>query len=173
MSTGMIRYVNVTSAGYVDFNFNGDRHRVYVDELECRKWDLNRLLYVNKLGAKVYFPFALKHIEKISSKSESYVRSLVNYNDLSDHSSLHSRQRRVKETKQMFTLNTDWISEYYTKQLEELMLSEYVWLQRPTGNAQPVNITSEKFTKKTHINDNLINYTFEVEASSEYIQTIR
>lgn len=172
-STGMIRYVISTESGIVNLELGSTKARVYVDELECRKYDSNQLLYVNKLGAKVYFPFNLKHIEKYKQKDKTYVRSLVNYADLSDHSSLHSRQRIVTETKQMFTLNTDWINEYYTAQLEELFFSEYVWLQRPTGNAQPVIITTNNLIKKTHINDNLINYTIEVEASDEYINTIR
>jgi len=173
-STGMIRYVVTTESGMVTLGLGGaSKIRVYVDELECRKYDSNQLLYVNKLGAKVYFPFNLKHVENFKQKDKTYVRSLVNYADLSDHSSLHSRQRIVTETKQMFTLNTDWINEYYTQQLEELFFSEYVWLQRPTGNAQPVIITTNNLTKKTHVNDNLINYTIEVEASDEYINTIR
>ena len=119
------------------------------------------------------FPFNLKNTENISTKEDKYKRSLVNYSTLTDHSGLHMEVKSIRETRQMITLNTDWISEYYVKQIEELILSEYVWLERPTGNPQPVNVKTSKYLKKNHLNDKLINYTIEIEAAPEYINTIR
>ena len=69
-------------------------------------------------------------------------------------------------------LNSDWIAEYYVSQFEELMLSEYVWLEKGYLTL-PVNITTSKLDKKTHINDKLINYSIEVETASNYINNIR
>ncbi len=173
-SSTIIRYISVPNdTSVVDFDLDGVTFRVYIDTLGCNKYDSNKLLYLNKLGAKVYFPFNLKFADNISSKSTGYTRSLVNYSTLSDYSGLHTKVKSIRETKQMISLNTDWMSEYYVKQIEELLLSEYVWLQKAVGNAQPVNITTSKMLKKNHLNDKLINYTVEVEAASEYIQTTR
>ena len=52
------------------------------------------------------------------------------------------------------------------------MLSEYVWLEKGYLTL-PVNITTSKLDKKTHINDKLINYSIEVETASNYINNIR
>ena len=173
-STSVIRYISVPTGNLVcNFTFNGVAHKVYIDYMECNKYDSNQLLYVNKLGAKVLFPFNLKNMENISFKDQKYSRSLMNYSTLSDVSGLHSTVKQIRSTNQIITLNTDWMSEYYVQQIEELVFSEYVWLKRPTGNPQPVNIKTSKHLKKNHLNDKLINYTIEVEAASEYINTTR
>lgn len=173
-STTTIRYINVPNGSeIVDFDLDSINYRVYIDYLDCNKYDYNQLLYVNKLGAKVLFPFNLKNMENISFSDHKYSRSLMDYSTLSDTSRLHSTVKQIRSTKQMITLNTDWMNEYYVKQIEELVFSEYVWIQRPTGNPQPVNIKTSKHLKKNHLNDKLINYTIEVEAASEYINTTR
>ena len=156
----------------VQFDFNGDLRKVFVDVLRCSKFDAVNLLYVNKAGFKTKFPFILKSTEKISVDSESFIRSTVDYGALTLNSTSHSSRKRIKDTKQSFVLNSDWIAEYYVSQFEELMLSEYVWLEKGSLTL-PVNITTSKLDKKTHINDKLINYSIEVETASNYINTIR
>jgi len=156
----------------VDFDFNGETRKVFVDVLRCSKFDAVNLLYVNKLGFKTKFPFILKSTEKISVESDSFSRSTVDYGALTLNTSSHSSRKRIKDTKQAFVLNSDWIAEYYVSQFEELMLSEYVWLEKGSLTL-PVNVTTSKLDKKTHINDKLINYSIEVETASNYINTIR
>lgn len=146
---------------------------VYVDNLRCSEYEPIRLLYVNKYGAKNYMHFGLKSIENINTSSDEYRRSLVNYTALTNGNSLHASRKRITGSKQSFVLNTDWMDEYYVDQMEELLLSEYVWLARPTGNPIPVNVKDSKLTKKTHLNDRLINYTINVETASEYINVVR
>ena len=97
----------------------------------------------------------------------------MDYSGLTNGNGLHASRKRITGSKQRFTLNTDWLAEYYVQQLEELVLSEYVWLVKPTGNPIPVNVTNSSFSKKTHLNDKLINYTINVETASEYINTVR
>lgn len=150
-----------------------DDQIVYVDTLRCSKYEPIKLLYVNKYGAKNYFHFHLKSVEEIKTDSDTFKRSLVDYSGLTNGNNLHAVRKRITGSKQSFTLNTDWVAEYYVQQLEELLLSEYVWLVRTTGNPIPVNVTTSKMTKKTHLNDKLINYTLEVETASEYINTVR
>jgi len=81
----------------------------------------------------------------------------------------------VKAAKQSFTINTDYINEYYVQQLEELILSEYVWASIPhvSSGLIPVTITDKKIAKKNHVNDKLIQYTFTLEVARDYINTIR
>lgn len=173
-SSQMIRNFIVTPyISSVEFDFNGNVQEVIVDVLRCSKYDAINLLYVNKFGMKTYFPFILKSIEKIKSSSDGFNRSLVDYNGLSSNSGLHASRKRITGTKQSFVLNTDWIAEYYVKQLEEVLLSEYVWLVKGTDNPIPVNVTTSTMEKKTHINDKLINYSIELETASNYINTVR
>lgn len=173
-SSQMVRNFIVTpSMSSVFFDFDGNEQTVIVDVLRCSKFEAINLMYVNKSGMKTYFPFILKSIEKIKSSSDTFNRSLVNYNTLSSNSGLHASRKRITGTKQSFVLNTDWITEYYVKQIEEVLLSEYVWMVKGTDNPVPVNVTTSAMEKKTHLNDKLINYSIELETASNYINTVR
>jgi len=181
----------------VDFDLDGRTATLYHDLFDCNKYntplpedsvgytrplyydaDLQRpvmLNYVNKYGAKNSFAFTLKHTEDITSTSESFKRNVVNYGSLSTTNVEHASRKIVKASKQSFTINTDYINEYYVKQLEELILSEYVWASIPhvSSGLIPVTITDKKIAKKNHVNDKLIQYTFTLEVARDYINTIR
>ena len=181
----------------VDFDLNGATATLHHDIFDCNKYntplpvdsvgytrplyydaDLQRpvvLNYVNKYGAKNSFAFTLKHTEDITSTSESFKRNVVNYGSLSTTNVEHASRKLVKASKQSFTINTDYINEYYVNQLEELILSEYVWASIPhvSSSLIPVTITDKKIAKKNHVNDKLIQYTFTLEVARDYINTIR
>ena len=181
----------------VDFDLDGRTATLYHDLFDCNKYntplpedsvgytrplyydaDLQRpvvLNYVNKYGAKNSFAFTLKHTEDIISTSESFKRNVVNYGSLSTTNVEHASRKIVKASKQSFTINTDYINEYYVQQLEELILSEYVWASIPhvSSGLIPVTITDKKIAKKNHLNDKLIQYTFTIEVARDYINTIR
>ena len=181
----------------VDFDLDGRTATLYHDLFDCNKYntplpedsvgytrplyydaDLQRpvvLNYVNKYGAKNSFAFTLKHTEDITSTSESFKRNVVNYGSLSTTNVEHASRKIVKASKQSFTINTDYINEYYVEQLEELILSEYVWASIPhvSSGLIPVTITDKKIAKKNHVNDKLIQYTFTLEVARDYINTIR
>jgi hypothetical protein len=181
----------------VDFDLDGRTATLYHDLFDCNKYntpiptgplvsaipsyyneDLQRpviLNYVNKYGAKNSFAFTLKHTEDITSTSESFKRNVVNYGSLSTINVEHASRKIVKASKQSFTINTDYINEYYVQQLEELILSEYVWasIAHVSSGLIPVTITDKKIAKKNHLNDKLIQYTFTLEVARDYINTIR
>jgi hypothetical protein len=182
----------------VDFDLDGRTATLYHDLFECNKYNTpistgggglselpsyyNRELqrpvilnYVNKYGAKNSFAFTLKHTEDITSTSASFKRNVVNYGSLSTTNVEHASRKIVKASKQSFTINTDYINEYYVEQLEELILSEYVWasIAHISSGLIPVTITDKKIAKKNHLNDKLIQYTFTIEVARDYINTIR
>ena len=171
--------------GKVVFYFDGDQFTVTADQLDCNKYNAGvldssndepvYLHYVNKYGAKNSFPFSLKHMEDVSIKSDGFQRSVLNYNGLTNQNGKHAFRKRITATKQKFTVNTDWISEYYVKQLEELLLSEYVWASIPSvsSNKIPVNITTSQLQKKNHLNDKLIQYSIQFDSGSDYLNTVR
>jgi len=120
--------------------------------------------------------FTLKHTEDISVSSDGFQRNTMNVSNLTNNSGLHASRKRITGSKQSFVINTDWINEYYVKQIEELIMSEYVWASIPhlgTVNFQPVNLTTKNLSKKNHLNDKLIQYTLKMVTASEYINTVR
>ena len=191
LSGGIIRTFDIGSnVGRIDFDLDGESKTVYHDVFDCNKYNKTEetftrgyaktsrpviLSYVNKQGAKNTFAFTLKHTQSTQSKSSNYSRNTTDYTNLTRNKNLHSTIKAISHTKQEFTINTDFISEYYVEQLEELILSEYVWAYNPIIDNEyvPVVITDKKVLKKNHLNDKLIQYTISYEVASNYINTIR
>tara|TARA_R110001632_G_scaffold30917_3_gene80951 strand:+ start:495 stop:1640 length:1146 start_codon:yes stop_codon:yes gene_type:complete len=184
----------------IDFDLDGVQTTVHHDLFDCNKYntpiasglgtdqpptyynaELQRPVivnYVNKYGAKNTFAFTLKHTEEITSTSQSFKRNVLNYGNLSSFNAMHSSRKVLKDSKQTFTINTDYISEYYVEQLEELILSEYVWahiahLSPSTYSPMPVTVIDKSISKKNHLNNKLIQYTLKIEIARDYINTIR
>lgn len=172
------------------FDFNGDTFVVRSYQFDCTKYskikytsisdadkDLPvRLHYVNKHGARNSFTFSLKHIENIAVTSDNFMRNTMNTGTLSHGNGMHASRKRITGSKQSFTINTDYIPEYFVSQLEELIMSEYVFAEIEHVdpiNYFPVNLTTKKIEKKNHLNDGLVQYTFEIETANEYINTVR
>ena len=181
----------------VDFDLDGRTATLHHDLFDCNKYntplpiasvgytpplyydaDLQRpvvLTYVNKHGAKNTFAFTLKHTEEVTSSSQSFKRNVLNYDSIGGFNAKHSSRKILKDSKQVFTINTDYVNEYYVEQLEELILSEYVWanIAHVSSGLIPVTLIDKKISKKNHINDKLIQYTFRIEVARDYINTIR
>lgn len=161
-----------TSATSVQKTEDAITYTVNIDRLPCSKYDVAKLRYVNKFGGFSDFYFSLKSMETLQTSSDSFLRSLSDFSTLSNNNGLHANRKRIIGSKQSFRLNTDFIAEYYVKQLEELFLSEYVWLDYD-GDTIPVNIQSNTLEKKKHVNDKLIQYEFSVETAAEYLNMVR
>ena len=151
---------------------NSITHTCYIDRFRCSKYNVALLSYINKQGGRANFYFTMKSKEMLTSSSDSFQRSLSDFGSLSANNGLHAHRKRILGAKQSFSLNTDYISEYYTKQIEEIFLSEYVWLT-VNGKLIPVNIDESSFEKKTHVNDSLIQYSFNVTTAANYLNTVR
>ena len=177
--------VAIPTADYIEFDFNGTVRKVYIDAIESTKYscgvvanNTDRMVnvsYVNKFGVRSQFPFTLKHIEDISVSSSSFLRNTMDVGSLSNGSGLHASRKRITGSKQSFEINTDWFNEYHVAQLEELLMSEYVWalIRQISSNLQPVNLKTNKMIKKNHLNDKLIQYSMKIETASEYMNTVR
>lgn len=178
MANSRIQYAHITdNVSRVEFDFNDtgaarDPETVYTDVQRCSKFDTVELIYVNKYGAKAYFPFILKHIEDITTSSKRFNASTMNYATLSSTQGLHVANRYITDVKQSFKLNTDWIDEYYVQQFEEMMVSENIWM-RKYGVVTAVTLKTSKMQRKTHVNDKLINYTVDVELATNYLNDLR
>jgi hypothetical protein len=78
--------------------------------------------------------------------------------------------QRGKATRQVTatvkeTLNTDWITEQDANLLEKLIMSTNVYIveNSDTTYTEGVVVTDSSFIRKTNANDNLIQYTVQIE----------
>lgn len=152
---------------------NSQAYIVYIDRFRCSKHAVAKLTYINRLGGLSDFYFTAKTSEALMSSSDSFNRSLTDLSNLSANNGMHAHRKRILSSKQMFTLNTDFMDEYYTKQIEELFFSEFVWLSYGSLTGIPVNLDNGSLDKKTHLNDKLIQYTFNVTTAANYLNDVR
>ena len=148
-------------------------HEIKVQDSECSKFDKNVLLFVNKFGAKQYFAVDMKSVEKIRIKDSGFNRNVIDYSSLSINNGVHGYKRNVTESRETYTLNTPFLDEGNVQAFEELLLSEYVWMSKDGADYLPVTIKDNSMTRKTHVNDKLIQYTVNVESSFNLINNQR
>ena len=136
------------------------------------------LTFINKNGVPQEQYFFLKSSKTISTKAEKFKRNIFQYTGNRYTTTDHQQQTFNKNGVNRYTLNTDYISEAYVNVMQDIMLSEYVWIKTSgstsltKGETRPVNVTSNSLVWKTSLNDRLIQYTLEVEDSNDYINNI-
>ena len=144
----------------------------------CKGYETVRLTWLNKWGTWDYYNFTQKNIRNLRTTRKAYKQLSGTWNksyfQLSGHvGGMKNYNSTIKES---ITLNTDYITEEEASWLEQLFISNDVYMltdsplsEATTGTirryVQPVRITSEEMTRKTKANDKLIQYTFELETN--------
>ena len=110
----------------------------------------------------------------MSVKGEQFKASIFNENTLSYDTYKHQQTQFLVQGKSSITMNTGYLNEDYNKVIEELMLSEQVWMYRD-GNTTitPIIPTTKQITYKTSVNDRLIDYTINFDMAFDKINNIR
>jgi hypothetical protein len=107
--------------------------------------------------------FQTKVVDSLTTKEEKYQRNLVTF-ATNNTATLDTKQHNIKtlnkQGKGKITLSSGYYPEFVNEWFEELMLSEYVWVRKPSYSGSlktvPVKIVTSSFTKKTSLNDKLI-----------------
>ncbi len=146
--------------------------RTFNIERVCNpKYTNVKSVYLNRYGMWQEFYFFLKNVESFSTKEEKFKRNI--FKETTSNYSLYAHQTKVfdKNARTKLILNTHYIDECYNEVIQDIMLSEFVYIYF-NGAWKPVNISTSSLTFKTSVNDRLIQYTVEVEYANEVINTI-
>jgi hypothetical protein len=81
-------------------------------------------------------------------------------------------ERYNTNAKQSITLNTGFINEDSNSVIEELFLSENVWI-RKDSKTLPIIPKTKTLTFKTSVNDRLANYTIDFDYAFNKINNVR
>ena len=129
------------------------------------------MVYLNRYGMFQEFYFFLKNVESFNTKSETFKRNI--FVESSSSYSRYSHQNKTfdKNGKTRVTLNTDYIDECYNEVIQDIMLSEYVWIYF-NSVWRPSTISTNSLTFKTSVNDKLIQYTLDLEFANDIINNI-
>jgi len=130
------------------------------------------ITFVNRNGIPQEHYFFLKSVESMSTKAESFKRNTFVYSSSNYDTQLAQKQTFNKNGNIKYTLNTNYMIEAYNEVMEDLLLSECVWINYGGLTYKPVVVTSSSLTFKKSVNDRLIQYTIEVEEANDIINNI-
>jgi hypothetical protein len=149
-------------------------------EIICEpKYNVIDCLFINKWGCWDSFSFIKKSMQKLAITSSQYKRS-VGFVDrgplgtstpkysysLTDHQKVQYNKNGIKS----ITVNTGFVDESFNLLLEEMMLSERVYLIIDDV-VEPVVLNTQNVDFKTSVNDKLINYEVGFEFAYNQIQS--
>jgi len=186
---GEIPYVESDSSLTTD-TFGGsstgetiDGINIEIKRIDCTKYGVGRkIIFINKYGAQQDLWFFLKEVKSIARTNESFKSNTITYpSDANATYSISDAPNKIFNTqaKQSFVLSSGYYPEFANEYFEQLLLSEYVWMERPSktnpssNEIIPVNVKTSTMTFKTSVNDKLIEYNINFEEAFDYINNIR
>ena len=151
-----------------------------INRIDCTKYGIgNRIIFINKFGSQQDLWFFLKKTKSLSRTNEGYKSNTIAFTDQARYS-VTDAPNKVFNTigRQTHNLSSGYYSESANNFFEELLLSEYVWMERENKTTSaveiiPVNVKSSSVDFKSSVNDRLIEYTMEFEEAFDYINNIR
>ena len=156
---------------------------VDIKRIDCTKYGTGRrIIFINKFGAQQDLWFFLKEVKSLGRTNEGFKSNTITYPSNNNATySIENAPNKVFNTqaKQSHVLSSGYYPEFANEFFEQLLLSEFVWMERPKKNNPssneviPVNVKTSSMTFKTSVNDRLIEYTMNFEEAYDYINNIR
>ena len=164
---------------------------IILQEIEECKYPVHKITFLNRWGSLQDLFFHKKSTNSLEASRENFNRSIfkarsvsledpeegedcqetVTFNSYS--TTAHAKKVHNANGTESTTLNSGFVDERMNVYFEELMVSEYMWLTDDSNVIYPVCITDSSFTKKTSLNDRLINYTMNFEKAFDFVNNIR
>ena len=159
-------------------NVISDTYNFYKQEEDCKEYETIRLTWLNKFGVWDYYNFTKKSVRTFNTKRKSYTQITGTWNESKFRINGHTGGKKTYNSSisETIKLNTDYITEAEAIWLEELFISNDVYIleERSTDSTslgymrkyiQPATITNSTHTRKTKANDKLIQYTFNLQTT--------
>lgn len=131
-----------------------------------------KVTFVNKYGAYQDIYFFKKTVETFNVTDEFYKTNSVQSSTASYDTYAPQSQRYNVNAKSSISMNTGFVKEDFNSAIEELFLSEDVWI-RYDGKTLPLIPKTKSFTFKTSLNDKLINHTVDFDFAFDKINNVR
>lgn len=136
------------------------------------KYTPYKVTFVNKHGAYEDMFFFKKAVESMTVTDEKYKVNTINTSNVTYPTNKGQENRYNVDSRKSISLNTGFVDEEYNQAVEELLLSENVWI-RWENKTLPVIPKTTSMSYKTSLNDRLINHTIDFEFAFSKINNIR
>ena len=128
------------------------------------KYETKLCSFINRYGGFEYITFFKASQNNISTSEKTFKRMPSNvFNYVGEHQTSIFN----KTGKETIKMNTGWVDENYSDLIQDLMLSETVFI-----DGVPVVVKSQTQTLKESINENNINYEIEFEYAFSLINDV-
>ena len=153
---------------------DGTTKTLYVKCIDCSKYDPYKVSFVNKFGVVQDLWFDKKRTDSLDVSKDSYKRNILNISATGVTYSTNTASMFPHDVigNKRLTMNTGYVTEDHNEVIQQLMLTEYAWIHEG-GNVTPIVPKTTSFTKKTSVNDKLINFTVEFDYAFDTINNIR
>lgn len=132
-----------------------------------------KVTFVNKYGAYQDLYFFKKSTESFNVTDETYKRNTVTANSTVNYPVYKGQKERYNtNATKTISLNTGFINEDSNSAIEELFLSDNVWI-RYDSQTLPIIPKTKALTFKTSLNDRLANYTVDFDFAFNKINNVR
>ena len=168
-----IKSTRTTATSVKYFNRLGASRLIPVELIEECKHTPFKITFLNRYGALQDLWFFKKRTDDFSVQREQYNKTILTTDSTGVTFSPNKHQSNILDvsTNRAFKMNTGFISEDHNKVINELMVTEFCWLT--DGEVIPVKPTTSSMSRKTVLNDKLINFEVEFEYANSYIQNVR
>ena len=156
-------------------------YKINIVDSACKGFEPIRLTWLNQWGTWDYYTFRKKSVKSLNTNRTSYTQLGGTWNDSIYRINGYKggkKNFRVN-TKQLITINTDFIKDEDAVWFEDLINSTDVYILNGYNNEAddsrsgiinkyviPVTLTTSSYTRKTKVNDKLIQYTFNIEKTN-------
>ena len=135
-------------------------------------FEVIKVTFVNKYGAFQDLYFFKKSIESTDIMAEEYKSTIIDESTLSYKTYRHQKTRFLVQGQDNITMNTGFVNDELNKAIEELMISEQVYMTR-NSVVYPLVPKTKSVTYQTSLNDRLANYTIDFDMAFDKINDIR
>tara|TARA_R100000655_G_scaffold43362_1_gene79599 strand:+ start:2608 stop:4392 length:1785 start_codon:yes stop_codon:yes gene_type:complete len=152
---------------------------ITLEEIACTKYTPFRVIFYNRFGALQDIIFSKKSVRQLQTKFDKFKRSTINFNEATfAYDKYKAQKQRIDiQGEESITLNTDFLEEEISDPIQELLMSQQIWIDENIANTQtsvsPVIIKTSDVEFKTSVNNKLVNYTIDFEFANDKIQDIR
>jgi len=136
------------------------------------KYTPYKVTFVNKYGAYQDLWFFKKSVESFNVTDEQFKRNTIENSTVTYPKYGGQQERYNTNAKKSISLNTGFINEDSNSAIEELFLSENVWIKQGSSTL-PIIPKTKSLTLKTSVNDKLSNYTIDFEFAFNKINNVR
>lgn len=168
-----IRSTTTTTTSVKYFNRLGASRSIPVELIDECKYPAYKITFLNRYGALQDLWFFKKRTDEFSVQKEEYNKAILTTEStgLAFNPNHHQSNLLDISAKRILRMNTGFISEDHNEVINELMATEFCWLT--DGEVVPVKPTTSSMSRKTVLNDKLINFEVEFEFANSYIQNVR